>query len=577
MNQLSQQSKTYQARQQIKRSVRNAPIGWRHWNFVVDYAKEHKNKIAILFSLLMLQALMEVVVFMFANGTLRDRTYVAFHQGYIWQLVVVVLIGMLLYLLISFYALKFERQVVLHFINKLRRSWFGIILGSSEHTMTHHRQADFIAKASYHFPLLSLGIDNSVLGIMRWSLCALVIFIVGSIGGGYLLLVSIGIVLVSLVVLFIAYIVANHYISQEVASYSQVIRHIDSSLSEFASIKKDGQESTVIQGLDARVDTDTYFRIRRDIWLRYFNKIIYTLVFIGTLGILVFGFYNPDILLPFYAGDELFLLGIIALYSLRLLYEAGRTGLYIPPLKLGLFLSVPEHMPKERGIRSEKKWSTLSFRSNKTKLFLEGSYIKNIDIPLEAQKSYLFLGKPYVGKTSLAEVFAGTARFNINSWLVKVDDSRQEYRVWAGQNMGIYFVSSYFRSEKTIGEIIFGKDKQFITAEDIFSLHEIAQKHPLLSRVVSKRRFIGDSLRSFEANNTLLFATYILHCLVCKPKLIVIDNMWIDMGYPEIVELIKLVRGELPESTVVAFSRSKNDIISYDTIYEIKDNQIDRI
>ena len=564
-------------RQQIRRSMRVTGLERRHFTFVFEFLKKNRRHIGALVSLLLLQAILEISALMFVNSSIRDRAYTAFHQGYLTILLGGILVSIAIYLTVSFFALKIERGMVLGFINTLRRNWFKLILSRTELSMTHDRGADFIAKASYHFPLVSLGIDHSALGTLRWALCACILLVVGSIGGGSLLVGACAIIVLSGVVGFGAYMVANHYISQEVASYSQVIRYIDSSLSEFAAIKTFHQENGALKDLDARVNNDTYFRIRRDIWLRYFSKVVYTVLFLGTLAVLIFGFYHPAFFLGIYASDDVFLAGIISLYSIRIFYEAGRTGLYVPPLRLGLILSIPEKMVADFKIKKENPWSTLEFKSNKVKLHLEANYFKNVSIHLQKGKSYLFSGAPYSGKTSIAELFSGKARFNKDAWLVKLDTARLDYRQWAGEFHQSFFISPYFYSEKTIGEIIFGKEKQNITAEDLFTVYAIAEKHPLLSILVSKKRFVGESLKVFQANGTLLFAAYILHCLVRQPSLIIVDNQWLDLSYPEINDLVMLVRRELPGSTIAVFARTNNDILPYDEKYEIQTNEIKRI
>jgi len=251
-------------------------------------------------------------------------------------------------------------------------------------------------------------------------------------------------------------------------------------------------------------------------------------------------------------------------------------GLYVPPLLLGLSLSIPPRIIKEKDIK-EIPWSSIEFRSNKTKLYQEGNYLKNIALLFEKGKRYLFIAKPHQGKTSLAELFAGKMRFNKNGWLVKMDQERFDYRYWEALDLKSFFISSYFHSEKTIGEIILAKEKYAITANDLFSLYALAQKHPLLTMVVSKKRFVGESLRCFEANSSFLFAVYVFHCLYHKPHLILIDNHWLDLNYLQINSLIALMHDELKDSTIIIFSRNNNDIIPYHEKYQIQTDSIQNL
>ncbi len=571
---MEQQFSTYQERLNISRNTNPVRLERYHRAFLLDFFCKTQGKIILLISLLFIQSFMEVAVLVSIRGSIREQTFNAYHRGELLLILLILASGIVAYLLISYFALKIERETVLAFINKLRRAWFHLILGRAESSMTNERKAAFIAKASYHFPLVSLGIDNSALGIIRWTLCACILLILGSTGGIYLTAGSIVIVILSILSGGAAYFVSKYYVSQEVASYSRVIRHIDLSLSEFSFIKVFKQEHAALKDLDARVDTDTYFRIRRDIWLRYFRKIIYTLFFVGAISLVVLNIYHPEIFAQLSFTNQNFNTGIISLYALRLFFESVRAGLYVPPLILGLALSIPERIPRNAEKNEVNRWSTLEFRSNKTKLFNEGKYFKNIALLFETGKRYLFIGEPRQGKTSLAELFAGKARFNRNGWLVKMDKARLDYKRWVNLNSDSFFLSSYFHSDKTAGEVIFGKEKHLISAEDLFSIYPLAEKHPLLTIVVSKKRFVGESLRRFEANSPMLFAIYTMHCLICKPRLILIDNQWVDLNYPEINSLIAILHHELPDTAIVAFSRSNNNIIPYHKKYEIKTDHI---
>jgi len=573
---MNEQFKTYQTRQKIQRSIKTRTFEPYHYSFIINFLKKNRKKIIAVLSLLFIQALMEVLTLIFISGSIQEQAFNAFHQNKLTLIFIILSLGIVGYLAISFFALKLERETVLDFINKLRRSWFFLILNRSEGAMTNERKADFIAKASYHFPLVSLGIDNSALGIIRWALCGCILLIVSSTTGIYLILGSILIIIGSILIGFIAYLIAKHYVSQEVTSYSKVLRHIDLSLSEFAFIKTFKQEISCLKDLNAVVAVDTYFRVRRDLWLRYFRKIIYILFFIGSLVLIITNIYHPEIFSRLYIDEQNFIIGILSLYALRLFYESGRVGLYVPPLLLGISLSIPPRTIKESD-RKEIPWSFIEFRSNKTKLYQEGNYFKNIALLFEKGKRYLFIAEPRQGKTSLAELFAGKMRFNRNGWLVKMDKERFDYRHWATLDLKSFFISPYFHSEKTIGEIILAKEKYTITAEDLFSLYALAEKHPFLTMVVSKKRFVGESLRCFEANNSLLFAVYVLHCLYYKPNLILIDNLWLDLNDPPINSLIALMADELKDVTIIVFSRNNNDIIPYHEKYQIQINSIQHL
>ena len=192
---MNEQFKTYQTRQKIQRSIKTRTFEPYHYSFIINFLKKNRKKIIAVLSLLFIQALMEVLTLIFISGSIQEQAFNAFHQNKLTLIFIILSLGIVGYLAISFFALKLERETVLDFINKLRRSWFFLILNRSEGAMTNERKADFIAKASYHFPLVSLGIDNSALGIIRWGLCGCVLLIVASTTSVYLMLGSLPVIM----------------------------------------------------------------------------------------------------------------------------------------------------------------------------------------------------------------------------------------------------------------------------------------------------------------------------------------------------------------------------------------------
>lgn len=574
---MEEQFTTYQTRQHIYRDVRPTRLERYHYAFLWDFFRKNRREIILFIVLLFAQALMEAIALFFINNSVREKILYSFYAIHSSLFITTIFLIITVYLAISFCALKIERQTVLTFINKLRKSWFLLLLNRSPHSITNDQKADFIAKASYHFPLVSLGIDNSALGFIRWILCAIILLILSGTQSLAVFIISFLIIVLSFFIGLIAYGIAKYYVSREVASYSMVLRHMDLTLSEFPFIKTFKQEKEALDHLDTIVGIDTHFRIRRDIWLRYFRKIIYVVLSLTALILFVLHRNHPEIFQQ-HINDQNFLMGIISLYALRLFYESGRIGLYVPPLFLGLSLSIPQKIaPDIYKTPQKKSWSLLEFRSNKTKLFPEGPYFKKIALQIQKKERSLFIANPYEGKTSLAELFAGQARFNKKTWIVKKDLARIDYPHWSHQERGLFFFSSYFHSDKTTGEIIFGKEKNLITSQDLVALYALLEKYPVFAKALGKKRFVGDSVRIFNANPSLSFMVYALHCLMALPDLIIIDNHWIDQNDPEINELIKILNEALPNSALILFARHDNNIIAYQKKYEIKNGSIQNV
>jgi hypothetical protein len=568
------QANLYQERRTIKHSTRPLQFERHHRAFFAEMIRKNKLPLFLMLAFILLQSLIEIAALLFLNTSLRERIYGALHTQTIIPLVAFAIAGAGIYLFVTYASIKYERKIVLELINDLRSRWFSILLHRQPKNVTNEMKADFIAKVSYHLPLLSLGMDHSIFGCLRWLLTASILIGLGLFAGPLLLKGIFIAIVTSLIMGSIAYAVAHHYISQEVTSYSQVIKHMMGTLAEFASTKRLYLEAAAMEGLATRVGIDTHFRIRRDIWLRYFNRVLFTVLFVFSIVAFAIAFSHPGLISFFYNPASTILAAIISLYAFRLFYESVQTGLYLPPLRLGIFLSVPDRPLYHFDKQSKKPWKEISFRSNKTRLFPEGDYFKNVSLSFKPGSTHFFVGPGQSGKTNLAGLLGGRPEFNQNGWLITMGTKRGDAKYWVSNFKDRYFFEPHFNSEKTIGELVFGKEKHLITEEDITKAHSVCETHPAFSPLLKKKRFLGESARTFEGNAPALFAIQTLYCILNKTSFIVIDNHWLDLQYEEIKEMLRVLRSALPRAALIMFSRSRLEMITDAHHYEIKKGYI---
>lgn len=563
------QARTYRERKKIRQSIRPLVFERHHWNYVWRYLRENGRALSIMAALIIAQTLFELLALLFTTTATRQYLY-SLTGGSFASIITIVLIGIAAYLGTAFFSIRSERRAVLGLVNDLRSRLFSGILGREERSVTHEAKADFMAKISYHLPTLSLGVDHSLFGCIRWGLSACVIVALALVAGSKALIMASVVIAGSVAVGGIAYVVAMRYVSQEVTAYSQIMRHISLTLAEFPSVKNLHLQSQAMRELESRVATDTHLRVRRDVWLRYVNRLVFAGMFVAGVSLSALALSYPQIISTYHGSTPALLTAAFALYALRLVYQAVQAGLYLPPLRLGLFLSVPRgpNMTFEPVTRGA--WDTIIFRSNKTKLFPEGAYLKNASISIRRGERHLFVGGPSSGKTSLAFLFGDKPLFNAMGWIAIEDGRRLSAVSWANETSRRFLFSPQFRSEKTLGELMLGKSRQDIDQADIERVRALSERHPALSSIFARKRFIGESAHSFENNPSALFAIQALHCLLNDVRLIVIDNAWIDLGYEEIDEAIRTLSRELPESTIIMFARKERNITKEQIYHEIK-------
>lgn len=567
------QALLYKRRRTIQQEVRGLVFEAYHFNFLRAWIRRNRKSLIITFGIIVLQVVIESLALIFAHDSVRDHIYMSFQTGTIVPLIIIVSLGVLVYLGVTYYALFRERSTVLSFINELRELWFSSTMSSPSRMVTSEIKADTISKISYHLPLLSLGFDHSVFGVLRWFLSVSVLVSIGALAGLQTLGIVVMVVALSLALIGAAYYVAHHYISQEVTSYSQVIRHIVLSFFELSNIKNIHGEGAAIKDLDTKVGVDTYFRIRRDLWLRYFNRGSVALLFLASFFFSIVVFMHPGAGAFLYDSSSQILLALITIYGLRLLYESVQIGLYLPPLRLGILLSIPKNTASF-GSRPPLTWKSLRFFSNKIKFFAKGEYFKNFSMSYVRGGRYLCVDEKGDTLPRLSQLLGKEYVFNSSGWFVETDEKRMGILSWMEACTDAYYIRPPFQSEKTLGELILAKESRDITSLDMEQVYAFYERYHVFSHMLGSRRFLGESMRIFVDDPRALCALQILSCIVQKRGFIVIDALWIDLRYPEIEEMIRVLDRELPDAVIVLCSRKKNDFLPYTKVYIINENEL---
>ncbi len=568
------QALLYKYRNEIKQSLSKTEIGSARYKYLFNFLKRHNSLFIFVLIFLFLQTILEITLLILVNNSIKDIFVNVENHSNIW-FAVVILICCVAYTILTFLSVRYERTLVLNLINDLRKKLFANNLEMEAVENTHEKRSDFLSKISFHLSLLTMGIDNTLISMIRWILYIVIILVFSIVNTGtYIYLV--GIVFISSIALFfIAYFVSKKYITRQVASYSKILRHITTTLLDIPLIKNLHLEKSAEKKLDRIVSIDTYFRIIRDTWIRYSSRVVFILIIaFGALYMLLSSYY-PVFTLE--KSSQFLIKGIFYIYVVRILFSSIKAGIYFLPLKLGIFLSIPEKFNKTVNPRTNWQWKKIIFKSNKVKLFNESDYFKKITIEFNQGGRYLFIGDYQSGKSHLAAIFAGVGYFSRHSWITKVDNEHLGYNHWCEIFKDNYYFLPNFSTDLTVGEIILGKECEEIKENDIDIVNKLSEKYPIFLSILSKTRFTGESARRFESSPVSLFAIQVAYCILNKPKIIIIDNAWVDLSYNQIDELIQILNKELPKSIIIIFSRKNNSILAYEYIYEIKKTTIQKI
>lgn len=536
-----------------------------HYHYLFDFFKKHSFLIIGLLALLFSQGVVESALIIFSRNQISDSTRIWLAQNFL--LFFSILIG--LFLINSFFAIKYERSFIILLTNSIRRRIFKSFLGRSSENISSDQQAHLIAKISYHVPLVTLGISNTFFGFWRWLMYLGIVFVISVISNYHVFVVGSIFILVSVILFFGGYIVSRFYVSQEVTFYSKIIKEVDYNATNIGFLKIFGQEGQVLEKFDKLVWFDSFFRVRRDIWLRLGFKMVF--VFLIVVSILTYFF--PSTFFSFLGSDSLvdrFLFILLLIYFSRALSESVRAGLYFFPARLGLFLTILKpgrNYTKDLSFHLTEK--TLAFHSHKIKFFKEGGYHRNVSFCFQPGERVLFFGDNMVGKTALAKLFAGVTAFNPRAIKITIGGERFEFAAWQNMCAEVYFFDPNFRVERSLMECIMGKIKDCITMEEFTEALRIMNRYPSITELVSADGNYTISAETVFKNPLQAFALHALHSLVKNSPVLIIDNFWLDVQYPRIIDMIRILDKALLRSVILVFSHSINDYVAYTQRYEI--------
>lgn len=533
-------------------------------NYLTGFFKAKKKLWRTALFFLITQAVLEVLLIVVSHRYLKT-SFGLFNNRY---LLYVISLLALLYLTTAFLAVKKERSLVVLLINDLRSRWFRLFLHKRPEENNLEKKSFFLAKVSYHLPLLASGLSNSLAGFIRYLLFIAIILLLAVVFSFKLLWFALGALILSLILGTLAAWISYNYVTRETTFYSSIIRLMDFSLSDWKFVKKFKREKAIGQEFDELVELDSYFRVRRDLWLRFSVSVVFVLlVFIS--------FFASSLAntLEYFFGtasfDTRFIIVIAFVYFSRLLYEAVRVGLYSIPLFLGLKLATPRFSPRHLGENSKLMSSTLSFKSGKNKLYQTAKKYQSFNYRFKKGGRYLFYTSNQLVSRALAQVFSGVAVYGRRAWLLKTESGRYFYNEFFDKYQAVFYLDPQFNSERSILETVLGKEKGSISDAEFLALSSLVNSHPQLRDIFSAKedwRFLASK---FCITTYQVFLIQFIHCLIKQPYMMVIDAAFITANDPKIWSLIKLGDELLKETVIVVFANENNKLINYHETYPL--------
>ena len=559
MAEFHSQNWLFQKRNIIKQTVRPIVIEKAQKQYLKRFYKKYQDLIILVFLLIFwivlfetgIPILIDIYVRHYANLLEHQKLYIAFGA---------VVVFLMAYGLVSFSGIKYEKSLVIALLNDLRHKWFSHYLKRPLFFLKHDQKANLLSKVTYHFSLLQMGISNTLFSLAHWALLTFGVLIISFFLNSTLFVLAALMVPVNFLIAFLGYMVSKYYVSQDQTMYSKILRYMSQMLDEFPLIKLKQSEASVLRYFDRMVDIDSYFRVRRELWMKFGYSILFFFIALFGAGVYILEIYYPFLEIE-YSGQAV-VYGIIFALIIKLLYLSLRVGLFSFPLKLGLALSIPTFSSESR-LPPLNSFTRICFRSAKVKL-KKDTYLKNVDFCFKRGGRILFHGGKNSGKSKLARILSGSMDNKTGKpWLVIVDKKRYSYNNWKRRMTGIAFIHPEFHTDETALEILTEKPKEEVSALEMETIIRSLQPYEILE-FIFENKALGQKLRNSSFTLVQKTLLQLAHCLLRKPDLVIIDNVLLDINHDDINEMLCILSRKLKQSILIYFSSKDNNLIPYD-------------
>ncbi|MBT4917779.1 ABC transporter ATP-binding protein, partial [Candidatus Peregrinibacteria bacterium] len=426
-----------------------------------------------------------------------------------------------------------------------------------------------LTKISFHFSLLQMGLTNCVFSIFSWTFLSIGLVFSSFFLDTTLLMIVLVSIPASAFLGFIGYIVSKYYISQDQTLYSRILMYINETLEEFPIVKTRNKERQALVHFDKLVKLDSYFRVRRDLWLKYGGKIIFMMIALFGGAVYLFEIYYP--FLKVETSAQYVVYGIFFGLVIKLFYMALRIGLFSFPVKLGAAICVPDE--KVRSVKSKPKdlnITNISFGSQKIRLGRGMDYVKNLRLEFEKGGRYLVSGSEGHGKTTVGHAIAGLAAINqARPWVIRLNGRRFLYSKWPEYANNVVFVGNEYKSERTLLESLSNEDTKTVKEGDFKKVISVINSNKHFAFLLDNGRAVGRSINGNTYSGVEKALLEMAYCMISRPKIVVIDNVWLDIDDSRINDTLKLLDKSLEKSIIVCLSTRKNKILEYDKEYSI--------
>jgi ABC-type multidrug transport system fused ATPase/permease subunit len=532
--------------------------------FIFAYLKRNKRFLTIIFLLAVLETLIGISLPAISHFYLEKSFDLMNYRTFL--IVGISLITLLvIYMVNSFFRIYKTQQFNMKFINDIRECWYTYFLKHSVALKRNFDAKKLMTKFLYHTQLLRMGVQNIIETGIQSGLLYIAILIFSFLFNPKLFLLLWLAFPILIIIFLINDYIGKYYITREQTFNSRIVSHLADSLINFDLIKTQGREKEKLKEFDNLIDIDAFFRVRRQLWIQFSNRILY-----GIAVLVGIAFYFIQIYWPFIEFDSVTNVasnGLILGYFMKVLFGTARVGLFYEAYTLGLKLVIPTFQDTlNKVIRKQPKWKKLRLHGLKVSLFRK-NYIRNFNLNIKKGDRVLIYSEDAKGKSTLANILAGKRA--LKSIFVSLDGKRITSKKWASFIGNNFYISDCIQYESTIGEILFGKSRQNLLPDDIEKAVAILSSYKEFDFLFEYQEFFGKEIAFGDLSRTQTILLQIAHCLINDKSIITIDHSVIDNLNQEIDKALKILENKCLDSTLIFFSTSNNNNFKYEKKYKL--------
>lgn len=574
MQNLEDQIRIYRKSSRARNEARPLVVSKASRQYFRNFLKSNKKVVKSILIGLFLVSMIEILVPLSAKFLERSiYRFEIFDYALQFAIIFIVLI---IYLILSYENTRLKSLLSINFINQIRRDWLRKILGKNVSDFRNSDLGNLMVKITYHFSLLRMGINNCIFGLVEWIILTFAVVAASFFIDTNLFIVSLGLILFNIIVAYVGYIVSYYYLAPDQTLYSKLLRYIADTFSNFSYHKNRGDEVEFMKKVNHIVELDTYFRVRREIFLSYGNNIIFSVLIVFSMAFLLFELYEP--IFNFKGGISTIVYGFVFVLMIRLIYLSLRIGLYSFPLKLGFFLAVPSRNYSLMQISEIEEINKLEIRSKKVKLNPQNEkYQKNISFNFSGGNLYNVISTDPFSRKYFKSVLRSTAKNYLGKpWTIKLNGKWRNYLSWMKTRKNIFEigldVSDHAPFLDFLNSLSSKKGSEKITKkiEDINKfLERNGGAQDVFGFILQSPRFLGEKISRNKYSSSEKVLLNILFATLNKPDIVIIDLDLMDVNDQKLLLALKILKRELNDKIIIVISEKIHEGISYDRTYQI--------